>query len=611
MKRIVVLDALTINQIAAGEVIERPASVVKEMVENSLDAGSTRVEIAIEGGGATLIRVRDNGHGIPLEDVPLAFASHATSKINVAGDLSAIGTLGFRGEALASIAAVAKVELTSRPADRNEGTRVRIEGGKIISCEPAGCPPGTSVTVTELFYNTPARRKFLRSPSSESAAIHDLLNRLVLGFPEVSFSFWNEGRLVLKTQGNNNFLDTVAAVLGRDTARQLIPLEWEAGPVGIKGLIGQTGLHRSNRQNQTFLVNNRHVRNRALTQALEAAYNTLLPVGRYPVAVIRVYLEPDQVDVNVHPAKMEVRFLQEKLIKETIEDGIRKKLQESGTFPQWTVQRKTNLNRQPVKQLDWTVAVRNILGDEKEQPLYTSEDPETGLDYCGGKGDALPAANLPVQEEPATFSGAGEEAQACTEETGQGSIPELLPLGQLHASYILAQGAEGLYIIDQHAAHERVLYEELSGSQDGALPLAQQLAVPVTLELSPLEHNTLIQNILILRDLGIIVEDFGGHTFLVRSVPVGVNSGSEHSFITDLLEELSDGPLPPGIVKEAIRKMVACKSAVKAHQILSLGEMAHLIGRLRQAELPYTCPHGRPTLIRLTSQQLAREFLRT
>ncbi|MHB1419881.1 MAG: DNA mismatch repair endonuclease MutL, partial [Bacillota bacterium] len=464
---------------------------------------------------------------------------------------------------------------------------------------------------TELFYNTPARRKFLRSVGAESAAIHDLLNRLALGYPEVSFGFWNEGRLVLKTQGNNNFLDTVAAVVGKDTARQLITLEWEDGPVRVRGLIGQPGLHRSNRQHQTFLVNNRYVRNRALTQALESAYNTLLPVGRYPVAVIRIFLELDEVDVNVHPAKMEVRFHQENQIKEAIENAIRKRLEGSGIFPQLGPQRKAGFTRPVGEQLDWALTTRRLLGEQEDQNIIEiNENQEAESSFSNNTFVVLPAASLPVREEPGTFI-AAEVPPSGEEETVQDNIPELLPLGQLHASYILAQGPEGLYIIDQHAAHERVLFEEVIRCQGGARPLAQQLVVPVTLDLSPMERNVLIQNIIILREMGIIVEEFGGNTFLVRSLPVGINKGSEQSFITDLLEKFDERPLPPDVIKEEIYKMVACKSAVKAHQKLSMSEMLHLIARLRAAQMPYTCPHGRPTLIQLTSQQLAREFLRT
>lgn len=561
MRRIHVLDQTVAERIAAGEVVERPASVVKELIENSLDAGATQVVIEIEGAGSSLIRVSDNGAGILPDDLRLAVQRFATSKISSAEDLFAITSFGFRGEALPSIAAVSHLEITSAPPGAREARRLRLAGGQVETEESVGAPAGTTVTVRHLFFNTPARRKFLKSPSREFALIVDAVNRPALAHPQVAVRLIHEGEEVLRYPAGKE-ADRVAAVLGADTPERFLPLRQAVGDVTVTGWLGRPELARATRKQQYVFVNRRPVHSRVLTGAIEQAYHQLLPGGRFPVYLVFIDLPPRRVDVNVHPRKLEVRFDDDHQVFGAVSRAIRAAL------------RAAHLVR--------TVEVSG-------SPTYSTP---TILDL--GSSPVAVAESPPIEIPPA------------------GRLPAMRLLGQLHSTFLLAQSAEGLVVIDQHAAHERVLYERLlrmrtSGAADG-----QVLMHPLSVQLTPDEHAVLVAHQGVLTQLGFEVEPFGDRTVLIRAVPQIASGTSGERLLRDLLAEIIDeGRVSAGrVLLERLTITTACHSAIKAGDPLSLDHMAALLRDLAATDDPFTCFHGRPTLVTLPLGQVERWFLR-
>jgi DNA mismatch repair protein MutL len=557
------LDPKVIARIAAGEVVERPASVVKELVENSLDAGSSQISVEVMGGGVSLIRVTDNGVGIPSGEIGLAFDRYATSKLNSLEDLESILSLGFRGEALPSIAAVAEVDITSCAAAEKAGSYLELRDGTITGRGSRGRSRGTTVTVSNLFRRIPARLKFLKSAATENSHIANVVSQYALAFPEVKFSLLVDGRAALRTPGGGKLIDSIAGVYGNDIAGNMIELDTgtAALPPRISGMVGAPELSRSGRGYLSFFVNRRWVNSRMLARAVEEAYHGLLMVGRHPVAVINISLPPDEVDVNIHPAKSEVKFRNDSTIFSAVQRAVRRALTGQITVPQ-------------VKAAAASPAFPSILRETASIP------------YAGAVSSPAPPTIIPAA-----------------------ALPVLRVLGQLNNSYIIAEGPDGLYLIDQHAAHERILFEQISRQRAQREIEIQGLLEPVTFEVSPRQEAILKSRYQDLAGFGFAIEPFGDRTFLVRALPALVHDRDWAGMLRELLDSLSEGE--KGDWVEAATITMACHGAVRAGKALTDAEMRELIRQLEQCATPHTCPHGRPTMIHLGYGQLKKEFGRT
>jgi DNA mismatch repair protein MutL len=563
--------------IAAGEVVERPVSVAKELLENALDAGASAVHVEIRDGGLRLISVADDGCGIPADEVVLAFGRHTTSKLTSEEDLFQIHTLGFRGEALASIAAVAWVTMTTRPADEAAGTLVRWEGGELTRQERLARPTGTTVTVENLFYNLPARLKFLRAESTEGGHIVALLTAYAIACPAVRFVLVSNGREALRTTGTGRTEEALAEALGLDTARAMSPLPTASNVAGasVSGWIGAPSLHRGTRDYLFFFVNGRWVQDRSLAYAVEEAYHSLLPSGRHPVALIDLRLKPADVDVNIHPTKREVRFRQGQDLFGLVQKTVRRTLVEHVSLPQ-VEQVRGAMVTAPEAQLP-----RGAMGREAREALT-----QLGLEM-------LRPANQASLAGPTVIAGT--------------RLPPLRLLGQAAQAYIVAEGPDGLYLIDQHAAHERILYERLRSVRQQVNVPAQTLLEPHAVELTPYQARVLDERQEIVRRLGFDIAPFGGQTYLVRAVPASFPAGEVLNFLGELLQPVAEREVQRDWEEHALIT-VACHGAVRAGLTLSETEMRDLLRQLEETTLPYTCPHGRPTVVRLTLAQIEHEF---
>ena len=560
-----VLDPQIVSRIAAGEVIERPASVVKELVENSLDADSSQISIETRGGGVSLLRVTDNGTGIPDGEVKLAFDRYATSKIGSLDDLESISSLGFRGEALPSIAAVAQVDIITCATGKSLGTSLSLKDGVIENKGSQGHPQGTTVTVRNLFRRVPARLKFLKSPTTENSHIANVVSQYALAFPEVKFTLFLDGKVALRTPGSGQLIDSVIEVYGIEIAQNMLEIrndgKWENEAVylGITGTIGSPAVSRSNRNYLSFFVNRRWVNSRLLAWAVEEAYHGLLPQGKHPIAVINISLPHQEVDVNVHPTKTEVKFQDEHRVFGTVQKAVRRAL----------------IELMPVPQIGATATTYASTSEPKQAVLTSPSDSLTGLP--------------PVAPQ-----------------TPMISLPTLRILGQLLSSYIIAEGRDGLYLIDQHAAHERILFEKIKNQRSRQEIEVQGLLEPVTFEVNPKQEEVLKSHYPKLAEFGFSIEPFGDKTYLVRAVPLLLYNKDWAGMMRQLLDSLSGEDWA-----ETIAKSIACHSAVRAGQTLTDDEMGELVRQLEQVAVPHTCPHGRPTMIRLSSGQLEKEFGRS
>lgn len=557
------------SQIAAGEVVERPASVVKELMENALDAGARSVSIRVEQAGRKLIEVADDGSGIEFDDLPLAVARHATSKLQSAEDLFHIRSLGFRGEALASIGSVSRMTVISRESSAEIGARIMIEGGRNGKIEQVGIPAGTVVRVEELFYNVPARLKFLKSDMTERNQINALVTRYALAYPDVHFELMQDGKSILKTSGNGDRREVLAQLYGTDIARQMLEVSLEE-PVAVSGFISPVALTRSNRREITFFVNGRWVQDPALISALLHAYHTLLMVGRYPLAVLFLRLEPEEVDVNVHPAKAEVRFHQPDRVFSAVQRGVKRAL----------------LAYSPVPNIS--------------TPYWSARHlQQSAVDPAWGMAADLRAGSTPLENEP-------EIAPQPTLPSGR--VPLLRLVGQVGAAYLVAEGPDGLYLIDQHAAHERVLFEKIIHQQTSKPP-AQTLMEPVVIVLPPESALVLEQQLDLLSHYGFEVEPFGPNTFRVRAVPALLTGVDPAAAVRVIVEDFEEDEAP--LANEVEARIIAriCKrAAVKAGKVLSIEEQQALLRDLEACQSPRTCPHGRPTMIHLSVDLLERQF---
>ncbi len=549
-----VLDKELVARIAAGEVVERPASVVKELVENSLDAGSSQISVEVRGGGVSLIRVTDNGVGIPPLEVELAFERYATSKINNLEDLEDVTSLGFRGEALPSIAAVADVAIVTTAAGETAGAYLALKDGVIVNRRSQGRSQGTTVSVQNLFRKVPARLKFLKSPATENSHIANAVSQYALAFPEVKFILLLDGRMVLRTPGSGRLIDSVIEVYALEVAQNMLEIKSESGSLpGVSGMVGSPAVSRSSRGYLSFFVNRRWITSRLLARAVEDAYHGLLMSGKYPIAIINVSLSPQQVDVNIHPSKSEIKFQQEHVVFSTVQRTVRQAL----------------VGQMPVPK----VAATTVSPAEPRQARLTSA------------GTSHPTSPPAAPETPLA------------------SLPVLRVLGQLASSYIIAEGPDGLYLIDQHAAHERILFEQIRQQQSRQQVEVQGLLEPVTFEVSPKQAEVWKLHYQDLADFGFSIEPFGERTYLVRAVPALLYDKDWSGVLTQLLDSSDKGDWA-----ENIAISMACHSAVRAGQALSDDELRELVRQLERVAMPRTCPHGRPTMIHLSSGQVEREF---
>lgn len=689
MPHIHVLDQVTIDKIAAGEVIERPASIVKELVENAIDAGATSVTVEIKDGGISLIRIMDNGCGIPHEEVRSAFLRHSTSKISSVEDLAHISSLGFRGEALSSIAAVTQTELITKIEEEELGTRYVIEGGKEISIEETGAPDGTTFLVRQLFYNVPARRKFLKTPMTEAGHVQDLLMHLALSHPEVAFIFLNNGQEKLRTSGSGKLKDVIYNVYGRDVAANLLDIDYEKGGLRITGYLGKPVITRGNRNFENFFVNGRYVKSPMISKSLEDAYRDFTMQHKFPFAVLHFHVDGEQIDVNVHPTKMELRFQRQQDVYNTVFEGVHRRLLEPELIQQAEVPdpvasdakegaeartakespfllkprtpgnvpagarpvsrpavpdagkpENSDASESPVVQPAAGVAARS---GEKNEASQESKEEVRDEDYFirkmrervmayhnrASSAEVSDKSGIYRQEEQADRIREAAVYNAQPAEEAVQPKPQQLDLfeenflkrdvraeykliGQVFDTYWLVQYQDSLYIIDQHAAHERVLYERTLKGMKTREFTSQYLSPPIILSLSMQEAELLKENMDRFARIGFEIEPFGGEEYAVRAVPDNLFGIAKKELLMEMIDDLADGissSMTPELIDEKVASM-SCKAAVKGNNRLSAQEVNALIGELLTLDNPYHCPHGRPTIIAMTKRELEKKFKR-
>ena len=688
MSKIQVLDPITIDKIAAGEVIERPASVVKELVENAIDAGATAIVVEIKEGGISFMRITDNGCGIERDDVRSAFLRHSTSKIRSVDDLVHIGSLGFRGEALSSISAVAQVELITKTRDQTFGTLYRIAGGKEEDLEDTGAPDGTTFIIRQLFYNTPARRKFLKTPMTEASHVGDLMTRLALSHPHISFQFINNGQSKLHTSGNGKLKDVIYHIYGRDIAANLLKAEYDAKGLKVTGFLGKPIISRGNRNFENYYVNGRYAKNNIISRAIEDAYKDFTMQHKYPFVVLHIEIDGEHVDVNVHPTKMELRFNNQQEVYNAIYSAVDQGLHEKELIPHVEMPEP-----KPVVSNTPSYAPKPKTGSVSQTPAAVQTGATSGM--TGGVTSAsMPqrkkaivpppqerdleyfmsrmkervlaeheekkrkekiatkqavhtteniAENISVKESP-SFSSASTPSNVAEEKTPymkntavrpqistQTTAPEppkqmelfedhLLTreamqkykvVGQVFETYWLVEYDNSLYIIDQHAAHEKVLYEKTMNSLKTREYTCQQIHPPIILTLGSRETLMLEKNMQIFTDIGFEIEPFGGKEYAVRGVPDNLFTIAKKELLMEMLDSLSEDTQARNadMIYEKVASM-SCKAAVKGHDVLSAAEADALIDQLLGLENPYACPHGRPTIIAMSKYELEKKFKR-
>ena len=587
-----VLDDNTINKIAAGEVVERPASVIKELVENAIDAKADRIEVEIMAGGTSFMRVSDNGIGMSREDAEKAILRHATSKIVQVDDLQAIATLGFRGEALPSIASVSRFTLQTRQAGAELGTEIKITGGKTTEIGAAGCNLGTTIRVEDLFFNTPARKKFLKTNNTESGRINEFIIKLAISHPEIAFKLINNNKSSLATPGRGDLKETLQSLYGASVGQSLLPLKFEDEDIKLWGFVSKPSAIRSSRSWQTFIVNGRIIASRAIAKAIDNAYHALIPKSGYPLIALNIEVPQHTIDVNVHPQKTEMKFEDEGRIFKAVYKAVLDAVRPKGQAGQ--------------------------LGQLAAQADHVQHHVEKGLQELNF---GQPVMNFPLREEkPAMTWQEGTTAlaqdksiksvQSVVDEEEKLPTAGMIPIGQVDDTYIIAQDGDSLYIVDQHAAHERVLFDRFS-AQAEHIP-SQQLLVHLILDFSSHESQIIEENLELLAGLGFGLEPSGPNQFRLMEVPSDVPSGQAEEFIREVLASMEELHRPTAAeLRQAVLATTACKAAIKAGFKLNYRQMEILLQELNDTAMPYTCPHGRPTIIKFSSDELAKMFKRT
>lgn len=647
MGNIHLLDNSLINKIAAGEVVERPASVVKELMENSIDAGATSITVEIKEGGIGLIKITDNGKGIPKDEVKTAFMRHATSKLSSIEDLEDILTLGFRGEALSSIASVAQVEMITKTKESSTGTKIVINGGIVEREEEAAANNGTVFEVKNLFYNTPARRKFLKKPATEGGYVSEAVNRIALGHPEIAVKYINNGNTIMQTNGNGDIKSAMLYIFGKQMASQMLEVSYSKEGFSVEGLTAKPEMSRGNRNYENFFINGRYIRSSVVQNAAEDAYKGKLMLGKFPVFVLNLKVPANTVDVNVHPTKLEVRFSDENLIYDIIYNAITKALKQTELIPVVTWDKPKKIkndnvqatiedirNEKPAEDFsygaeplnkEYSVAESCEAGEkstDKEKKskntvldamdkLYKNEENIVKTEIANCKSDIEKTDKEKLVEK--------ENAEIKTEVKAESEIIyEKRPffnnyriIGQVFATYWIVEQNNCMYLIDQHAAHERALYEDFMEKFKTSSISSQQLLQPVAVNLSESEKAVVEENMELLESFGFEIEEFGARTYAVRAVPYVFDAPSNVSFFTDIIDMLADKNMKSLYdTKEDAIAMMSCKAAVKGNDRLSYSEAQELIQRLLKLENPFNCPHGRPTIIEMTRYELEKKFKR-
>ena len=625
MANIQVLDQVTIDKIAAGEVIERPASIVKELVENAIDAGATAVTVEIKEGGISFIRITDNGCGIPREEVPVAFLRHSTSKIRTVEDLSTVASLGFRGEALSSIAAISQVELITKTRDSVLGTRYLIEGGKEKKIEDAGAKDGTTFLIRQMFYNTPARRKFLKTAMTEASHVNELMTRLALSHPEVSFEFINNGQSKLHTSGNGRLKDVIYQVFGREVTQNLLEVDEAIPGLKVTGYIGKPLISRGNRNYENYYINGRYVKSNIIAKSIEDAYKDFTMQHKYPFTVLHFMMDGNDLDVNVHPTKMELRFSRQQDVYNFVYMAVKNALSERELIPRvelpeakiekltTSVKEERNLDYFMKKMQERVTSYHNQQSQAEVKDIYGVHREAEQVDRIREAvnyrkvQDNTPKPNVTKAEEKPEQLNLFEEKLLSKE-----SVVEHRIIGQLFDTYWLVEFHEQLYIIDQHAAHERVLYEKTLQGMKTREFTSQYLSPPIILNLSMQEEEVLKEHMDTFANIGFEIEAFGGDSYAVRAIPDNLFSIAKKELLIEMLDSLVEGissSVAPDMIAEKVASM-SCKAAVKGNSRLSFAEVEVLIKELLKLDNPYHCPHGRPTIIAMTKQELEKKFKR-
>ncbi len=668
MSKIQILSQETINQIAAGEVVERPMAVVKELVENAMDAGATSVTVEIRDGGKTLIRITDNGSGMTPEDIPLAFTPHATSKIASAQDLMNVHTLGFRGEALASIASVSQMELITKTREQLVGSRYVIEGGQEKSLEEVGCPEGTTILVRNLFYNTPARLKFLKTPPTEAGYISSMLEHMALSHPDVSFRFINQNNIRLHTSGNGNLKDVIYPIYGREITANLVEVSASEISCHLNGFIGKPAVSRGNRTYMNYFINGRYIKSNVVQKAIEDAYQPYVMQHRYPFTVLHIQIDPTKIDVNVHPQKMELRFTDSQGVYQSIYHAVSEALRfrepvTSVSLDEEKKETKTKktqirepeifekMRQEALERAGKAQAVRNSRSAAKEQTASNDLVREHANYQTAANTDSMPedrfmkkasakqvlshetqaqAANV---ESPAQETQPLQEPNLPQEETSAVPKPAKLQfeqqtmfhqgilseqgkkecqiIGQVFGTYWILQYEDSMYMVDQHAAHEKVLYERFMKKILQHEVMTQQLQPPIIVSLSMAQEEALSRHGNVLEQLGYVVEPFGGHEYAVTGVPAHLPDVGESELLKEIIDTLAprQGHETPEILRDRVATM-SCKAAVKGGNVLPVDQMKELFLEMMACENPYHCPHGRPTMIKMTRTEIDKKFKR-
>lgn len=610
------LDQNTINQIAAGEVVERPSSVVKELMENAIDAGATMISIEIEEGGTKSIRITDNGKGIEKEDVRIAFLRHTTSKIKTAVDLLSVSSLGFRGEALSSIAAVCQVELLTRTSSNMEGIRYRIEGGKEVGYEEIGIPVGTTFIVNNIFFNTPARRKFLRTAQTESGYVADIVEKIALSHPEIAISFKSNGRIKIHTSGNGNLKDVIYSIYGKEITDNIIEINDENDFMKITGYIGKAIISKGNRTYENYFINDRYIKSNIISKAIEDGYKFILMQHKYPFTVINFEINPEYLDVNVHPSKMELRFRKSERIYPVISECINDALIEKANIID--IQLESDIEKTETVKFTpepFEVKRQHIFGDApdrgtdfektvvREETIYNASSvPEVSDNMDKHIHTSAYDASRPIQQ---------EVTDVYDEFLSDIAKPKHKIIGQVFDTYWIVQYNDKMYIIDQHAAHEKVMFEKLMEKLKNKQVGTQMINPPIVLSLSMNEANLMEKYLDKFKEIGFEIESFGGQDFAVRGVPSDLYTLDSQDVLMEIVDNLSNeaGKMSPDILTDKIASM-SCKAAVKGNNRMSFAEADELITQLLALENPYNCPHGRPTIISMSKYELEKKFKR-
>lgn len=627
MSKIKVLDNLTIQKIAAGEVVERPSSIVKELLENSLDANSNNITIEIQNGGKTYIRITDDGDGINEDDLELAFERHSTSKLSTVEDLYTIRSLGFRGEALSSISNVSRVEIMTKTEDSIGGIQAIVEEGKVIEKNVIGSPKGTTMIIRDLFYNLPVRKKFLKSDLVESNQISDIVYKIALGNLGTSFKFIKDNKIILKTSRNNDLSSHIYSILGKEFSKNLVEANFEEYGITVKGLISNNNLYRSNRSHQYIYINGRYINNTSISYAIENQFKSIIPLNRFPVFILFIEMDPSIIDVNIHPTKQEIKFANQDEIIEVINKAIENSLYSSITIPKVNFSKKENkkednslpllfeftpqveekLEEDNFKPSNFDIEQEIIVKDLTEQKEFMPNSNNIYINEAENKEKYFPKANdLNIDNEKIN------ENYLNNKSTIKDTLTNIEPIGVIFSTYILAEDRvnEKFYFIDQHAAHERVMYEKYLNEYEKENIATQQILIPEIIELTNTEMSNFLEGISVFINLGFDLEQFGNNSIIIRGVPLIFGKPNIKDLFYDLLDNIQrEIKSSYDIRVEKIMK-IACTNAIKSGDNINTLEIYSLFDQLKKCKDPHSCPHGRPTMLEMTKKDIEKEFLR-